>query len=99
MQSGSCSAPTMSVPPFGTATEDEDPELVLVLLSLLHAAAARPNTINRARSAKPRRCRLTKDLLGLSSGRGDTTGTRGPASRLPPLVGNPEKCPHHRVGI
>src|SRR3954453_12229020 len=70
-QSGHCSAPRISVPPFFS------PPLLLLLpplppeeaalldfLSLPHAAASSPTQKTSARSLMPRRCRVTKmDLL------------------------------------
>src|SRR4051812_37140027 len=70
-QSGHCSAPRISVPPFfpspllllaALPPLPEDAELDF--LSLPHAAASSPMQKTSARSLKPRRCRVTKmDLL------------------------------------
>src|SRR3954454_14191665 len=67
-QSGHCSAPRISVPPFFSP-----PPLLLLpppeapesdFLSLPQAAASSPTQKTSARSLKPRRCRVTKmDLL------------------------------------
>jgi len=40
------------------------PEPVLFLVSLPHAAATKAKLSSRARITKPRRCRVTKNLLG-----------------------------------
>src|SRR3954451_17840049 len=91
-QSGHCSAPRISVPPFFSP-----PPLLLLLpppeaaelsdfLSLPQAAASSPTQKTSARSLKPRRCRVTKmDLLvGL---------------HVRPFCRprNPGRCPHHRA--
>src|SRR5262245_35982433 len=65
MQSGSCSAPMISVPPFGTATEfSPPPSAVVVLLSSDQAeTASRTNANSTVKSWTPQRFRLTEHCL------------------------------------